>query len=511
MSQPRIIARINPDEFIGREAELHEIVQQTSALNGPRSLLVAAQPDAGVSELLRQAYDQLFLRRGDPVPIHFAIKRGDTTPANTARRFFQTSLQQFVAYRRVNPSLVRATLTFHDLLELALPSDYELITNLVEGFHREEGSETDFIAFCFGLPDRLSNAGRPVYPFVDCTAVGPFQDESTAGRRLITSLVGAGIPFALAGLRRQVNDLIHGSDDASPDAKTLQVETLGEASARRLLDSLARRYEIEINEPTQDLIVQQLHASPFFITEFIQAARGAGARLTSFLACQRLYVDELLGGRLKRHFDRILELALPNSQTNKTLLRVLHESANTETRKSSLWAWKKRLGLASPEFERVIDTLHVYELVNSSAAFIEVNSESNVWMDYLRAHHRVEVNGEPRAQVVATTLLETLKSAPRIMSRKYRREAAIGLETLLPQFNCQNVPLALFSYGRFASAYKGEGIDFIEAGLEKESDVIQLPQVIFAAACSSYATAVSCDRERCVVAHGFEAAEYTDE
>ncbi|MGZ8842412.1 MAG: hypothetical protein ACXW18_02040, partial [Pyrinomonadaceae bacterium] len=61
MSQPRIIARINPDEFIGREAELHEIVQQTSALNGPRSLLVAAQPDAGVSELLRQAYDQLFL------------------------------------------------------------------------------------------------------------------------------------------------------------------------------------------------------------------------------------------------------------------------------------------------------------------------------------------------------------------------------------------------------------------------------------------------------------------
>ncbi len=511
MSQSRIISRISHDEFIGREAELREIVQQASALNGPRGLVVAAQPDAGVSELLRQAYDQLFVRRGDPVPVHFKIRRSDATSAGTARRFFQSSLQQYVAYRRVDPSLVRATLTFHDLVELALPSDYELITNLVEGFHREQSSETDFIAFCFGLPSRLTKAGRPVYPFVDCTAVSPFHDELTAGRQLITSLAGAGIPFALAGLRRQVNDLIHGADELLPDARTLQVETLGEVPARRLLDSLARRYEIEINEPTQDLLVQQLHASPFFITEFLQAARNAGARLTSFLSCQRLYVDELLGGRIKRHFDRILELAAPNSQTSKTLLRVLHESANTETRKSSLWAWKKRLGLASPEFERVIDTLHVYELVNSSAAFIEVNSDPNVWMDYLRAHHRVEVAGEPRAQVVATTLLETLKNAPVTMSRKYRREAAIGLETLLPQFNCQSVPLALFHNDRFASAYKGEDIDFIEVALEKDEDQIQLPQVIFAAACSSYATAASWDRERCVVAHAFESAEYTDE
>jgi serine/threonine-protein kinase RsbW len=511
MSQPRILARINQEEFIGRDADLREVVQQASGLDGPRTLLVMAAPDAGVSELLRQAYDQLFTRRGHSVPIHFAIKRSDTTPANTARRFFQTSLQQYVAYRRVNPSFCRATLTFHDLVELALPSDYELITDLIESFHREQASETDFITFCFGLPDRLSNAGRAVFPLVDCSAVSPDRDELTSVRQLITSLGRAGMPFALAGLRRQINDLIHGSDNGASDTKTLHVERLNETAAQRLVGSLARRYEIEINGPTQDLIVQQLNASPVFITEFLQAARDTGARLTSFLTCQRLYVDELLGGGIKRHFDRILDLVAPNIQTSKTLLRVLYESATSETRKSSLWAWKKRLGVASPEFERVIDALHVYELVNSSAAFIEVNSESYVWMDYLRAHHRVEVAGEPRAQVVATTLLETLKRAPRTMSRKYRREAAIGLDTLLPQFNCQTVPASLFHHDRFTSAYKGEDVDFVETALEAESDLIQLPQVIFAAACSSYSATLACDRERCVVAHAFESAEYTDE
>jgi hypothetical protein len=42
------------------------------------------------------------------------------------------------------------------------------------------------------------------------------------------------------------------------------------------------------------------------------------------------------------------------------------------------------------------------------------------------------------------------------MNQKYRREAAVGLPRLLPQFNCQSLPASLFHYDRFAAAYKGE-------------------------------------------------------
>ena len=511
MIQPRVLSRIKQDQFFGRDAELGDIVRQASAFRDARGLVLMATPDAGAAELLRQAYDQLFARRGESAPIHFAFKRNDLTAVNTARRFFQTFLQQYVAYRRVDPSLCKATLTAHDLVELALPGDYELIANLFEAFHREQ-AEPDFINFCFSLPGRLATAGRAVYPLIDSLAIGPFREEILTGNSLISEFSRAGLPFALAGLRRQVNDLIHSSGGADWEAdKTLHLESLSENDARALLESLARRYEIAVNEPTRDLIVQQLNASPLFITEFIHAARATSSRLTSFLACQRLYVDELLGGRIKRHFDQILEMITPNAQTSRTLLRVLYESAISETRKSSLWAWKKRLGVPGPEFEHLIDALHVYELVNSSAAFIEVNSESYVWMDYLRAHYRVEVAAEARAKVVATTLLETLKRAPQTMSRKYRRQAAVGLPVLLPQFNCQKVPASLFHYDRFAAAYKGEDITAIDAGLDAETDLIQVPQVIQTAACNSYASIVNCDRERCVVAYAFEAAEYTDE
>src|SRR5215813_9581446 len=141
MIEPRILASVNRDRFFGRAAELREIVRHSSAVNDLRSLVVMAGPDAGAPELLRQAYDRLFMRRGDPVPIHFAFRRSDSSPVETARRLFQSLLQQYTAYRRVNPSLCKGTLTFNDLLELALPGDYELIANLIEAFQREQASE----------------------------------------------------------------------------------------------------------------------------------------------------------------------------------------------------------------------------------------------------------------------------------------------------------------------------------------------------------------------------------
>src|SRR6185503_10613835 len=118
----------------------------------------------GAAELLRQAYDQLFLRRGEPVPIHFSLRPNDEPAGAAARRFFQNFLQQYIAYRRVDPSLCEAPLSFHDLIELALPGDTELVTGLVESFEREraEGDEQELVRFCLGAPHRVSAAGRRV-------------------------------------------------------------------------------------------------------------------------------------------------------------------------------------------------------------------------------------------------------------------------------------------------------------------------------------------------------------
>lgn len=514
MTHQRILANVSRDEFVGRDAELQEIVRQASRLVDRHGLVVLAAPGVGAAELLRQAYDQLFVRRGDPVPIHFAFSQSDETPLDAARRFFQNLLQQFIAYRRVDPSLCDARMTFHDLLDLALPGDYELVSELIEGFERERAGadQRDFLRFCLNAPHRLSTAGRKLYHLVDCMQLAnPSKEAALFGREITSAITRSNGSFALAGLRRQIVDLLHGMEDVHQASDTLHLERFSDDDARRLVEVLARRHQIETNEPTRDLIVQQMNASPFFINSLILAARESKTPLTSFLNCQRLYVDELMGGHIHRHFSRILDSAAPSPQAKKTLLRVLFESVTSDAHKSSLWAWKKRLGLDAAEFERIVNALHVHELVNSSAAFIEVNADSYVWMDYLRAHYRIEVKGEARALTVATTLVDTLKRAPQAMARKYRREAALGLPDLISSFNLQSVPASLFHYDRFAAAHKGADTEEVDAALDAESDLIRLPQIVLATECAAYSAAILCDRERCVVAHGFEAADYTDE
>ena len=312
--------------------------------------------------------------------------------------FFRTFLQQYVAYRRVDPSLLTTALTAEDVAEAALPTDYEAITSLLESFAREKTSadELTFLRFCLQAPQKLAAATkRPLLPLIDCL---PLADESDTGplAKELTQAFLRRTPFvAMAGLRRQMPNAIHAAG-ADLDADRNNSSGLsGEDDAHMLLDALTRSVGVESNEQTRDLIVQQVHGSPFFLAALAQAAREKRASLTSFLECQRLYVDELLGGRIHRHFAGLLNQIAPQAQTRRTLVRVLYESALSETRKASVWTWKKTARCRRlHEFERIIDALHVHELANSSGATIELNSEPPVWMDYLHAQYQLEVAGE---------------------------------------------------------------------------------------------------------------------
>src|ERR1051325_3916328 len=208
MTQRPILVTVNRDEFVGRDAVLREIVQRASTCIDPHGLLLQVAPGAGGGESLRQAYDLLFARRGESIPIYFAFKRSDATAMDTARRFFQTVVQQYVAYRRVDPSLCEAPLPFHDLLELALPGDYELVSNLLEAFNREQANERGLVSFCFSLPQRLTAESRSIFSLINCMAVRPFGAEVMLARNLTSAITAVGGLFAIAAQRRQAASLV---------------------------------------------------------------------------------------------------------------------------------------------------------------------------------------------------------------------------------------------------------------------------------------------------------------
>src|SRR6266498_32431 len=114
----RILARVSAEEFVGRAAELQQIVSHPRHDGEGRGLLLLLAPSAGVSELLRQSYDQLFNNQEGIVPIYLDLTRGESTAVSTAIEFLNTFLLQYVAHRRNEPSLCAASLTLNDLVLL---------------------------------------------------------------------------------------------------------------------------------------------------------------------------------------------------------------------------------------------------------------------------------------------------------------------------------------------------------------------------------------------------------
>src|SRR5688572_20463316 len=93
----QILGRVTREEFIGRAAELEQLLLRAERSDSARGLLILMSPLAGVSELLRQTYDELFRRGGNVVPIYYALPQIETTPVSAAIEFLNAFLLQYIA------------------------------------------------------------------------------------------------------------------------------------------------------------------------------------------------------------------------------------------------------------------------------------------------------------------------------------------------------------------------------------------------------------------------------
>jgi hypothetical protein len=197
----RILGRVAPPDFVGRTEELAAVMAHAAPENAGRGLLLLMEPSAGVSELLRQAYDRLFNQRSDVIPIYFAFTRNETTAVSAAIEFLNTFLQQYTAFRRNEPFVSNATLTLQDLLELAPPADHTWIEQLVESYTRLRFSNDDkaLVRFCLGAPQRIpAGRGRPLIMLDGAQLAEYLNGAVVLGTEVLRVFGRGGFTFVLA-------------------------------------------------------------------------------------------------------------------------------------------------------------------------------------------------------------------------------------------------------------------------------------------------------------------------
>ena len=511
----RVLARVPRHDFIGRATELDRILTQATTARGDRGLLILMTPSAGCSELLRQAYDQLFNKQSDVVPVYYAIARNETTAVSAAIEFLQTFLQQHVAFSRNEPALCHAALTLQDVVELASSSDLDWIQQIVQMYERIRFSNDSkaLVRFCLSATQRVpSRAGRPFVMLDGAQLADDLNGNVILGTELLRVFGRSGLGYVLAGLRRQ---LLHSAREAELDFEfldLLRLEQLSSEDAHSLVDHIGIRRQVLTSREVRDLIVQQFSGSPLFITSFLQAARERNLALNSYLDCERLYADEILGGHIHHHFTNLLEEMAPQIEKRVRLIRLLWEAAASQEKSISVESWRQRLDLDVGELENILHHLHIQEFINWSGPTIDATTGPQPWKDYLRANYRLAIIGVPRALVVAETIADSLKRAPNTMARHYKQAEQIDLRAVLGAFDCQRVPVVLFDYQNFARTYKGADDAELQSGLAADTNLLKLPQTVHVASCFALNKEMRSlsDEESCVVAHTFEDGIYGD-
>jgi anti-sigma regulatory factor (Ser/Thr protein kinase) len=504
--QKTILAECPAKEFVGRRDELDRIINYASsdAVSGPLTLV--GPPGSGVSELLKHAYDRLFYEQTAIIPFYFALSKSYKTARQTAQRFLHQFLLQTVAFRRQNGSMLSWYPDISELAELAFPADGHWFDRLVEANMRNCEDGDDLIQTCITAPARAAASGSRVFVMIDdCHVAARFDEMAELFGTIKDVYRGSSVSYILAGRRRFLFSEATG--------ERLVLDHLSFAEAALLVEKNAARFDVKINDQTRDLIARQFGGNPAFIRFMFQAADEKNDHFENFLNVQKIYTQEIFGGRIRAHYDAVIKDIAPTEDLQKGILSLADVSLTLGNKQLSVDAWRKRLAISETAFTKTLDLLNIDELICMSGNGVEVMHCNEVLTDYIAARFRLEVIGDNRAALFGESVAAYLKRAPRLMAQLYRHNASLGLRELLASFSLQEVPLAVIDYSVYASRYKGLNEDEIAAGLAADSEYISLPQIVYAANAADLYKPIGelIEKERSVVAIGFHEGRYTDD
>lgn len=500
VSSQKLLSRVPLAELMGRSDEIVRLESHAAGYSGNNLLVVSGAPRVGVSEILRQTYDRVFLARADILPIYFSVSANDRDAGQCARRFAYEFLVQFLAFKRSDASLLELRPSLDEIVRIAGVSDAAFVDQVAELLTAQTVPATaEICRTLFALPSRLSNGGTRCFViYDDVHRAMSFADGDIVANAIGDVCANADLPCVIGGRRRAVYGMFAGD--------LMSVERLSFEDACLLIESLARHNHVSVNDQTRDLIAIQLDRDPQFIGEVIRRAAATDTPLDSFASFETVYADELSGGMISRRFEAEFAIAAGSRERGSSLSSLTAKVSTSPQRSASATKFSERFGSNATDLQRTMSILDSAEIASIAGDRFSIESKCNALADFLEFRRLLEMPGVSRAQAVGERAAHYVKRAPHLMARHYRRLSALGVADLLRTFDGREVPSVLLDYAKFRNELKGRDASDINAFLEQTSEFISLPEIVFTAHSSAYYRPIGefVDTERSAVALGFE-------
>lgn len=503
----KIFAGRDASEFVGRTYELETLLDHARA-DGSRGLALLSAPSAGLSELLRQVYDRLFAEHGGVIPIYFEFRESDVNAESAATRFLREFLVQVVAFRRRDAGIIDASPDLREIAELAAPEDGSWIDRLIDTaeISVKLANGRALVASCFSAPLRAAARGVQSFVMIDGLHVTDRYGSTEALIEILNDIYSRSTsPFVFGGLRRSLF--------AKTPFDAMYLEPLPFEDAGKMIENLSRRSGVVINDQTRDLTAVQLGCNAGHIASIFASAVENEAPLDNFSQVATVYTDEIYGGRIARHYDRIIDRAFPDAAVRLRVLKLLRETIDAEAGLIPYAYWLKQTGIAADDLDNALSRLHIAEIVNFTSGWVGVDTSDVPFCDYVRARARLELERAPRALAVGESLAENVQRAPKLMAAYYKQVSALDLDGLMQAFDGQQISGALIDYGRFKSEVKGADDERILKAVREDNERLALPKIVYTAHTGAFYPRLDelCVRERSVVGLGFADAAARDE
>lgn len=513
-----ILSQLVSDEVLARTTAAMDEVYQAAVLKNARAILVIGHPQSGKTELLRLTYDRLFNEQGRTLPIYFNLRRDRLSPDKFAKDFLLTLLRQYLAFVNHDATLVpRHELSERDLLNLAPANEYAALKEIMDSYEAraQEPDKRSLVRYALGLPQRL--ASRSPYHITVLLDEAQWLDRIVTDEE-IANLFGEVlhqphlVSFILTGQQRALLDQLAAEEGVIGNVKLVHFPTPDLFSLQDLVKRWCAQDNVAFEPEIGRLAVHQLDSNLFYLRALTSASSERKMWFDKGADFERLYVSELLQGRIAHYFSRLLR-QLANDATRGqagelAAIEIVYICAEAMASRAPVELIKARL---EPQIDAsaLLTELHRQELLTLLDGHI-LPSEDPVFCDWIAATHR-RFEGASLEEVKLDLLRRRIKSVPNMLALSARRTLHTQIESLLRQFDGQSIARSLFAHDEFVIRYGHATYEMILGGLAAEIERIELPQVVHVAEGHLFTHRSSPASWSYLLAFGFEDGVYDQE
>jgi len=459
---PPIFQTVPADEFTDREEIIGRLLQM--AARTPRditfSTAMVGRRRLGKTAVLEQVYNRLFWEQDEVVPIYFVFESRPTDSNRFADSYFRNFVGQYVAFRTKDSSLARSLPKLEELPDLATRLGDRSLYNVVVNFLRFAGTNYlhDILEGAIYAPRRLMEDNRfrgepetPIFVMLDefqevmkiyysdgkpADGVGLYQ-WAVEGRKCPHIVTGSAV--------RLITQEVLGTGALFGRFDFIEFPPLEDIYGLELVDKLAHKHSVQIEEPVAGYLVTRCGGGPFYIhCVVLQAIEQGLSAIDGEKTVDDLIAHEITHGQIWRDWSGQLQRYFEQINTHYIAKTILFHAAQYGDQRIDPEVIAQEVQRPREEVWRVLQQLAFAEMIDAGGGYIFRNLEDPILQAFIRVQYQLDVAKEPFSKVLGELQAELAR-----WKRKYAEavgelvEARIG--ALLSRFDGRRVPGRLFN------------------------------------------------------------------